>query len=176
MHDIKLYLFLDHSNTFITYGVTGAVTIGNGIFVQVLSIVNKKSRLSYANLHQNLSHKSQIVENIRVLSVIRPQICIEMIFGIVAIVVGFVVRQFNENAGHCVYFTVYQFFIIVSAVFWMTKSRILCFRNRRKITSYEEQDSFGRIKVKSVIGPLGKLIRASETADQHFYNLKDMWN
>uniref|UniRef100_A0AC34RKV9 Gustatory receptor n=1 Tax=Panagrolaimus sp. JU765 TaxID=591449 RepID=A0AC34RKV9_9BILA len=145
------------------------VDVCNICVIQYLKKLNKKQRLFSNFKDVPLSKKYQLVENIRVLSLLMPQSLITFVFAIATN--SMVIIRYGLNRPSLSKALVYMWFnlyIIVLTVYWGSKSPLM----EHLIAKLLKHN---KIDPEMIFDTFGVKIKTKQTVDEHILNLKKAW-
>uniref|UniRef100_A0AC35G9Q3 Uncharacterized protein n=1 Tax=Panagrolaimus sp. PS1159 TaxID=55785 RepID=A0AC35G9Q3_9BILA len=127
-----------------------------------------------------LTSKYQLIENISSLNLLLPQASISFVISNISIVSSFVIGEFYEPIRVPIFFGLYSINVIIISIYWITRSKWYKNKVEELKQKFSTQLHFHSNEVRpfkavTVKTTLGQTVKAQQTIDEHFIDLKALW-
>uniref|UniRef100_A0A914NZ39 Gustatory receptor n=1 Tax=Panagrolaimus davidi TaxID=227884 RepID=A0A914NZ39_9BILA len=173
-----------HISAVVVYVFLFSVETINFFLLHILKKQNYKLRQMSNSERALLTSKYQLIENIKSLNLLIPQASISFVLSNFALILSILIREFYKEAlGVTIFFSFYGINVIVMSLYWISRSQWYK-RNFNRFQTFwfnfksgtNNSTEIVHLKAITVQTALGQNVKARQTAEEYFKDLKHVWN
>uniref|UniRef100_A0A914Z4T6 Uncharacterized protein n=1 Tax=Panagrolaimus superbus TaxID=310955 RepID=A0A914Z4T6_9BILA len=126
-----------------------------------------------------LTSKYQLIENIKSLNLLFPQAIISFVIANTSITSSLILGEVYEPFRAPIFFQLYCVNVIVMSLYWTFQSTRFTFKlstlRKSFLNQITDAPEIISLKATFVKTALGQRVKAQQTIDEHFLDLKNLW-